>query len=71
MFLRHPEVSTYRSLAFLLYLVNKLPPEWVVFFQYICPELGVLPAHQIASLTLKQGVLIAHLKEKLQLFAFC
>jgi len=42
------------SLAFVLYLVNKLPPEWVVFLQNICPELRVLPAHQIASLTLKQ-----------------
>lgn len=50
----------------MLYLVDKLPPEGVVFFQNVCPELRVLPAHQIASLALEQRVLIADLREKLQ-----
>lgn len=44
------------------HLVNQLSPRRVGLFKDVSPELGVLPVHQVASLTFEQRILIANLK---------
>lgn len=44
------------------HLVNQLSPELIVFIQHLGPQIHVSTLHQVAGLTLEQGVLIAHLQ---------
>lgn len=44
------------------HLVNQLSPELIVFIQHLGPKIHVSTLHQVAGLTLEQGVLIAHLQ---------
>lgn len=44
------------------HLVNQLSPGRVSLLKDMSPELRILPAHQVAGLTLEQRILIANLK---------
>ena len=47
-----------------VYLVNELSAVCVLCGENHGPELGVLAVDEVASLTLEEGVIIAHLSER-------
>ena len=54
-----------------MYLINELSAILVLSRQYNSPQIWVLATHQVASLTLEQGVLIAHLKKAKRKVCMC